>query len=141
MTTSYVVGVGDEVLIGKNDFVKSFSRNFSWNWFHEKKLTARNGSKNAPKINYFVLFYLTGACIILILVYFLYQVLVQFIPSNENNSDNASEDLSSGRVRANSYDCSICLGEAQLAVETNCGHVYCGQCIISYYDTAVRGKL
>jgi len=95
MTTSYVVGVGDEVLI--------------------------------------------GACIILILVYFLYQVLVQFIPSNENNnSDNASEDLSSGRVRANSYDCSICLGEAQLAVETNCGHVYCGQCIISYYDTAVR---
>ena len=87
-----------------------------------------------------MLFYLTGACIILILVYFLYQVLVQLIPSNENNSDNASEDLSSGRVRANSYDCSICLGEAQLAVETNCGHVYCGQCIISYYDTAVRGK-
>ena len=50
MTTSYVVGVGDEVLIGKNHF-----REID---FTEKKLTARNGSKNAPKINYFVLFIL-----------------------------------------------------------------------------------
>ena len=92
--TSYVVGVGDEVLI--------------------------------------------GCIVILILVYLLYQVMVQIIPTNDG-APNA-EDLTSGRIRAQMHDCSICLGEAQLAIQPNCGHVYCGQCIISYYDTATRGK-
>ena len=35
-----------------------------------------------------------------------------------------------GRVRTSDQDCCICLGETQLAVETNCGHVYCGPCIL-----------
>ncbi|KAK7503951.1 hypothetical protein BaRGS_00004683 [Batillaria attramentaria] len=30
--------------------------------------------------------------------------------------------------------CPICLGEATYAVETNCGHVYCGNCVITYWQ-------
>ncbi|KAL8622497.1 hypothetical protein ACOMHN_034160 [Nucella lapillus] len=30
--------------------------------------------------------------------------------------------------------CPICLGDANFAVETNCGHLYCGQCIITYWQ-------
>ena len=95
--TSYVVGVGDEVLV--------------------------------------------GSLVILILVYLLYQVLCQIIPTNDNSQIPAAEDLSSGRIRAQPHDCSICLGEAELAIQTNCGHVYCGQCIMYYYDSTVEGKL
>ena len=40
-----------------------------------------------------------------------------------------------GRIRSNNQDCSICLGETSYAIETNCGHIFCGQCIISYYNT------
>lgn len=79
---------------------------------------------------------LLGFCLILTLVYILYQVLNQLMP--DQNHQNSHEDFT--RVRSSAYDCSICLGEATLAVETNCGHVYCGQCIISYYDTASRGN-
>ncbi|CAL1529550.1 unnamed protein product [Lymnaea stagnalis] len=30
--------------------------------------------------------------------------------------------------------CPICLGSASFAVETNCGHVYCGHCFIMYWE-------
>lgn len=30
--------------------------------------------------------------------------------------------------------CPICLGDAVFAVETNCGHVYCGHCMITYWQ-------
>ncbi|XP_005091877.1 E3 ubiquitin-protein ligase RNF170 [Aplysia californica] len=30
--------------------------------------------------------------------------------------------------------CPICLGSAAFAVETNCGHVYCGHCMITYWQ-------
>ena len=35
------------------------------------------------------------------------------------------------------YDCPICLGKAEFAVETNCGHVYCGNCILEVGDSFV----
>jgi len=39
----------------------------------------------------------------------------------------------SGRTRTGEVDCCICLGETQMAVETNCGHIYCGQCILEVW--------
>merc|ERR1719454_2638708 len=38
-----------------------------------------------------------------------------------------------GRTRSSNHDCAICLGEATLALETNCGHVYCGNCILEVW--------
>lgn len=98
ITTSYVVGMGDEVII-------------------------------------------VGSLVIPILMYLLYQVLCQIIPPNDNSQIPNAEDLSSGQLRAQPHDCSICLEETKLAVQTNCGHVYCGQCIMHYYDSAMQGKL
>ena len=36
----------------------------------------------------------------------------------------------SGRTRSSQHDCAICLDEATFAVETNCGHVHCGNCLL-----------
>lgn len=33
----------------------------------------------------------------------------------------------------NDRKCPICLQEARFAVETNCGHLFCGQCIVTYW--------
>jgi len=38
-----------------------------------------------------------------------------------------------GRTRSSTYDCAICLGDAEFAVETNCGHVYCGNCLLEVW--------
>lgn len=39
------------------------------------------------------------------------------------------------RTRRNNTDsqCPICLGTARYAIETNCGHLFCGQCMIMYW--------
>lgn len=39
----------------------------------------------------------------------------------------------SGRTRSSQHDCAICLDEATFAVETNCGHVYCGNCLLEVW--------
>ena len=44
-----------------------------------------------------------------------------------------------GRLRSGQHDCSICLSETILALETNCGHVFCGECIFTYYSMANSG--
>ena len=31
--------------------------------------------------------------------------------------------------------CPICLDQLTLAIETNCGHIFCGSCIIAYWDS------
>ena len=78
--TSYVVGVGDEVII-------------------------------------------VGSLMIPILVWLSYQVICQILPQNDNSQTPAMEDLSRGQLRTQPHDCSICLEETKLAVQTNCGHV------------------
>merc|ERR1712156_1063033 len=47
-----------------------------------------------------------------------------------------------GRTRPSdhNYDCSICLGSASYAVETNCGHIFCGECIFQYYEITPRSQ-
>ena len=37
---------------------------------------------------------------------------------------------SSGRTRTVESDCFICRGETRLGLETNCGHTFCGGCIL-----------
>ena len=32
-------------------------------------------------------------------------------------------------------NCPICLDQLTIAVETNCGHVFCGPCVMAYYET------
>jgi len=80
---------------------------------------------------------IVGGFAALVLVYFLYQIVIFILEAVSGFSTETvrTEELSSGRVRANNHDCSICLGEASYAIETNCGHIFCGQCIMSYYNT------
>lgn len=61
----------------------------------------------------------------------------------QNASNTSTNSTSSGSSNnrhpqpRRSYDtqvtCPICLGEATFAVDTNCGHQYCGNCIITYW--------
>lgn len=47
-----------------------------------------------------------------------------------------SEQLSSSEPRHQFYSdmsCPVCLQQAVLPVETNCGHLFCGPCIIAYW--------
>ena len=38
-----------------------------------------------------------------------------------------------GRTRSGAQDCAICLGRVTLALETSCGHVYCGACVLEVW--------
>lgn len=79
---------------------------------------------------------LVGVIAVSVLVYFLYKTVIFLLEAiSGSRTEVRTEDLNSGRVRANIHDCSICLGEASYAIETNCGHIFCGQCLITYYDT------
>lgn len=72
------------------------------------------------------------------LVYILYKLVIWCLGAfgfSETEGLVGNEELNAGRIRSNNHDCAICLGEASYAIETNCGHIFCGQCIISYYNT------
>ena len=45
-----------------------------------------------------------------------------------------------GGLRTGQHDCSICLSDTVLAIETNCGHVFCGECMFTYYSMANTGS-
>lgn len=83
---------------------------------------------------------LIGLLVAIVVITGLYYVVDHFyhvfFGSNDRNQGN---DEQQGRVRASDHDCSICLGEASLAVETNCGHIFCGACIFSYYNLSSSG--
>ncbi|XP_052774109.1 E3 ubiquitin-protein ligase RNF170-like [Mya arenaria] len=32
------------------------------------------------------------------------------------------------------HDCPVCLGQAEFAIQTNCGHIFCGLCIVTYWQ-------
>ncbi|KAK7100587.1 E3 ubiquitin-protein ligase RNF170-like [Littorina saxatilis] len=59
---------------------------------------------------------------------------------NSSTTTNASSSYESQQERpqprshnTGQLTCPVCLGEAIYAVETNCGHLYCGLCIITYW--------
>lgn len=71
---------------------------------------------------------LAGVCLVLMI--FLYKTL-NFISDNQNQ---VPQNLNpNGPTRTSDYDCSICLGETSFAVQTNCGHIYCGNCLLEVW--------
>jgi hypothetical protein len=85
---------------------------------------------------------LVGFAIFLALIYALYWLVAEMIPNPfrvDFDHGGQNEEFVHGLVRTSTHDCSICLGEVSLAVQTNCGHVYCGRCILQYYDMGSRG--
>ena len=80
-----------------------------------------------------------GFCLLLTIIYFLYQFIPQLFSGQEQIISN--EELNSGRVRSTAHDCSICLSEASYAIQTNCGHIYCAQCIIAYYENVTTSSV
>ena len=63
---------------------------------------------------------LVGVIGILVLVYFLYKTVIFLLEATlGSGTEVRTEDLHSGRIRSSNHDCSICLGEASYAIETN----------------------
>lgn len=62
---------------------------------------------------------------------------VNFIRQEQNLNPTAppAEDETHSRTYTN-INCPICLGDCLLPVETNCGHIFCGNCIIQYWNQA-----
>lgn len=46
---------------------------------------------------------------------------------------SGGSEANQGRTRSSNHDCAVCLESATLALETNCGHVYCGNCILEVW--------
>ncbi|XP_078574870.1 E3 ubiquitin-protein ligase RNF170-like [Branchiostoma floridae x Branchiostoma japonicum] len=57
---------------------------------------------------------------------------------NQDQTGPPGTEYSRPRDPAVNYDCPICLDRAKLATETNCGHVFCGPCILTYWNRATR---
>jgi len=76
-----------------------------------------------------VLYFGMGAVVV---GFALYYVAVHIFGISASETTGGQTSLE-GRTRSSNHDCSICLGEASLAVETNCGHVYCGNCILEVW--------
>lgn len=58
-------------------------------------------------------------------------------PDSEENVRSTRERVqATTRVRTNpgEIDCPVCLGNTQYGIETNCGHIFCGTCIITYWE-------
>ena len=60
----------------------------------------------------------------------------------DNSSGHATRESSADRVAPRSpgvgTTCPICLNDVALAVQANCGHWYCGSCIIAYWRHSSR---
>jgi len=76
------------------------------------------------EVFYFGLASVVGCFLLYKTVLFCFQSIGQ--PTDSMMSDQ-------GRTRSSNYDCAICLGDTEFAVETNCGHVYCGNCLLEVW--------
>jgi RING finger protein 170 len=47
---------------------------------------------------------------------------------------NLLRTMSRGQIR-HDITCPVCLSEVQYPIETNCGHIYCANCMITYWNT------
>ena len=74
-----------------------------------------------------VLFFGLGSAVFSFLLYHVVQSLFRSIDAEQTQ---AEAPVRTGRTRTATVDCCICLGETQLGLETICGHVYCGNCIL-----------
>lgn len=62
-------------------------------------------------------------------------------PEEQDNVDSVRQTISGtgvdGQVAPRRFNsdnnmCPVCLNDAHFAVETNCGHIFCGRCMIAY---------
>lgn len=57
--------------------------------------------------------------------------------NTDNQGDTTSTNGPSSRASVRHYgmdsQCPICLNEPRLPIETNCGHLFCGNCIVIYW--------
>lgn len=74
-----------------------------------------------------VLFFGVGSVVLSVLLYHVAQFMFRSIEADQTSPGT---NVRSGRTRTGASDCCICIGETQLGLETNCGHVYCGDCIL-----------
>ena len=54
-------------------------------------------------------------------------------PSNNANEQNNRARFTTASGQLN---CPICIAETVLPYETNCGHIFCGNCIVQYWRHA-----
>nr|ACO15755.1 RING finger protein 170 [Caligus clemensi] len=82
-----------------------------------------------------ICFLIMGTCLILGAIYLLYK---SWGNSSERRSSSSVMSNLSHRVRSSNVDCCICLENVTFGVETNCGHVYCGACLLEFiYRSAI----
>jgi len=55
-------------------------------------------------------------------------------PESDVGDTATQEPVPASTPVYNSESCPICLAEPKYAIETNCGHVFCGQCLITYWN-------
>ncbi|XP_075218033.1 E3 ubiquitin-protein ligase RNF170-like isoform X2 [Lycorma delicatula] len=74
-----------------------------------------------------------------LLVYYLFENYRSSSQNGRQGQQSENELYSNGQqevpqIYNNGQQCVICLNEQRLAVETSCGHVYCGLCLRQLYD-------
>lgn len=62
----------------------------------------------------------------------LFKTLSSLTGSQEPRAPPSTVDANDP-IRTSSPDCAICLSETRYAVQTNCGHIYCGDCIFEVW--------
>ena len=77
-----------------------------------------------------VIFFGLGSLFFLVL---LYNTVRYMFRQMEPPRTEPPQSPSPGRTRTVEVDCCICLGETRLGLETNCGHIYCGGCILEVW--------
>jgi len=68
-----------------------------------------------------------------VMLYYAVGHMFSLVSQPSGGPDDPQVSATDGRTRSSNHDCAICLGEATLALETNCGHVYCGNCILEVW--------
>lgn len=58
---------------------------------------------------------------------------VYFLWKLATHSTDQTDIIRRGRTLSTPYECPICYEDAQLAVETNCGHVFCSNCLLEVW--------
>ena len=69
------------------------------------------------------------------------QALGRFAYNNNNNGEQHPINQSNELVRNDVLQCPICLERLRFAVETSCGHAYCGECLREWWQQNSRIRI